>query len=295
MEPMAKTTPQKSRIFELSSRHLMLENVIAVEAGGCNEACKGSFYTNSNKLLFVTQGTMVFRHGSSIYEITDNQMAFLRKDILVEYETKCPENSNEVCYFLFSLEDQFVLEFLKLMSLSVLGDASYPPVIINAFDNRFLNYIDSLDHYFEKPNTLLLKIKLFELLFHLASTNREILNQFLDLKTNFTNNFKTIIEQNVMNSLSIDELCALTGRSQSSFRRDFHAMYNMPPSQWIREKRLEKAKEMLLATKFTVTDICYALGFESIAHFSRLFRSYFGQAPTEFRLNSGGVTNLKYA
>lgn len=296
MEPVTKSAPQKKDIiFDLSDRHLMLENDVAVESGVCLAACRGSFYTKSNKLLFVTRGTMVFKHGTNTYEITDNEMAFLRKDILIEYEIKCPEDcSKGVCYFLFSLQDQFVLEFVKLISLSILGAESYPPVSVKAFDSRFLNYVESLDLYFEDPNNLLLKIKLFELLFHIASTDKEILKQFLDLKTNFTNNFKAIIEANVMNSVSIEELCILTGRSQSSFRRDFHAIYNMPPSQWIREKRLDKAKEMLLNTKFAVTDICYALGFESIAHFSRLFKSYFGIAPSEFRVNRSAVSEIKY-
>lgn len=286
MKPAANIKPEINLLFELSQRHLMLENNVAVESGVCLKTSKGSFYTHSNKLLFVTSGTLVFKHGTNTYEITGNQMAFLKKDILVEYEINCSEDlNNEVHYFLFSLQDQFVLEFVKLISLSILSQESYPPVSVQSFDCRFLNYIDSLNLYFEDPNNLLLKIKLFELLFHVATTNRQILNQFLDLKSNFSNNFKTIIEDNVLNSVSIDQLCTLTGRSQSSFRRDFHAIYNMPPSQWLRERRLEKAKEMLLATKFTVTDICYTLGFESIAHFSRLFKSYFGQAPSEFRLN----------
>lgn len=297
MEPITKIDAQKKDLtFKLSHRYLMLENDVAVESGICRKSCRGSFYTNSKKLLVVTGGTMVFKYGTNSYEIKDNEMAFLRKDILIEYEIECPEDSsNEVYYFLFSLQDQFILEFVKLISLSILGDESYRPVSIKAFDYRFLNYINSLDLYFEDPNNLLLKIKLFELLFHIACTDREILNQFLDLKANFTNNFKTIIENNVTNSISIDELCVLTGRSQSSFRRDFHAIYNMPPSQWIRERKLEKAKEMLLATKFTITNICHALGFESIAHFSRLFKSYFGKAPSEFRINPTAVNEIKYA
>ena len=287
MEPITKKNdPQTNLIFEKSHRHLMLENTIAVESGICLKACRGSFYTNSSKLLFVTRGTMVCKHGTDTYEIAENQMAFFRKDILIEYEIKCPDDpSTEVCYFLFSLQDQFVLEFVKLISLSILGNDSYPPVSVKAFDSRFQNYIDSLDLYFEEPNKMLVKIKLFELLFHIANTEREMLSQFLELKASFANNFRSVIEDNVLNSVSIDELCILTGRSQSSFRRDFHAIYNMPPSQWLRERRLEKAKEMLLATKFTVTDICYTLGFESIAHFSRLFKSFFGQAPSEFRSN----------
>ncbi|WP_262507198.1 helix-turn-helix domain-containing protein [Sphingobacterium sp. IITKGP-BTPF85] len=69
----------------------------------------------------------------------------------------------------------------------------------------------------------------------------------------------------------------------SSFKRDFKAIYNMTPASWIREKRLEKAKEMLEATQLPVSEICYSLGFENISHFSRIFKEYHGQAPTVFR------------
>ena len=49
-------------------------------------------------------------------------------------------------------------------------------------------------------------------------------------------------------------------------------------------KELEK-QELLQSTNMTVTDICYTSGFESIAHFSRLFKSQFGNSPSEFRGN----------
>jgi AraC-like DNA-binding protein len=92
------------------------------------------------------------------------------------------------------------------------------------------------------------------------------------------------VEENIMNSLSLQQLAMMSGRSLSSFRRDFLAIYNMPPSHYIRQKRLEKARELLKSTTMTVTDICYTLGFENIAHFSRLFKSYFKSSPSEFRL-----------
>jgi transcriptional regulator GlxA family with amidase domain len=76
----------------------------------------------------------------------------------------------------------------------------------------------------------------------------------------------------------------LSGRSLSSFRRDFFAIYNMPPSQWIRLKRLEKARGLLISATMSVTDICYTTGFENIAHFSRLFKSHFGYCPRYFRM-----------
>jgi AraC family transcriptional regulator, exoenzyme S synthesis regulatory protein ExsA len=88
-----------------------------------------------------------------------------------------------------------------------------------------------------------------------------------------------------MTALSLHELAVLSNRSLSSFRRDFFSIYQTPPSQWIRKRRLKKAQELLRTTHMTITDICYTLGFENIAHFSRLFKSQFGSSPSEYRLN----------
>jgi AraC-like DNA-binding protein len=151
-----------------------------------------------------------------------------------------------------------------------------------------LKYIDSLEPYFIEPEKVkgsLVKIKLLELLFYLAGMDNNVLEQVLDLREQFRYNITATVEENIMNSLSLNQLAVLSGRSLSSFRRDFLAIYNMPPSQWIRQKRLEKAQELLLSTTMTITDICYTSGFESIAHFSRLFKSQFGYPPSEFRMN----------
>jgi transcriptional regulator GlxA family with amidase domain len=116
------------------------------------------------------------------------------------------------------------------------------------------------------------------------------------MKTNNTYNtgrpdITTTVEGNILNNISLQELAHLSGRSLSSFKRDFHAIYNMPPSQWIRERRLEKARELVMRTSMSVTDICYTLGFENIAHFSRLFKTYFGVAPTRYKIRAAIAAN----
>ena len=110
--------------------------------------------------------------------------------------------------------------------------------------------------------------------------------QLMDLRQQFRTDITSTVEDNIMNSLSLNQLAVLSGRSLSSFRRDFLAIYNMPPSQWIRQRRLDKARELLLNTTMTITDVCYTLGFENLAHFSRLFKSCFGHSPTEFKLTA---------
>jgi transcriptional regulator GlxA family with amidase domain len=150
----------------------------------------------------------------------------------------------------------------------------------------WMSYALSLEpflHGIRTPQPGFIKIKMLELLFHLSDTGHQILAQVLDLRASTLTNITETVEENIMNTLSIEQLAAISGRSLSSFRRDFTAIYNMTPSQWIKSKRLEKAREMLSGTTMTVTDICYTTGFSHVAHFSRLFKSHFGFPPSNCR------------
>ncbi|MDN3656102.1 AraC family transcriptional regulator [Ferruginibacter paludis] len=269
---------------------LTLNGYKAIESYTLHEPISGTLFLEENILLFVTEGSVGIRYGKLEYMVNKNQMAFLKKDILVEYQTGYlqQDNTSKNKFIIVSLRYELVKEFAKMAELCLTPKCEVSPVTLNTADQQLLKYIDSLQPYFIQPEKIgcsLIKIKLLELLFYLAGSDKQILEQVLDLKEHFRSNITNTVEENIMNSLSLSQLAVLAGRSLSSFRRDFQAIYNMPPSQWIRKKRLEKAQELLTSTTMTVTDICYTLGFESIAHFSRLFKSQFGYPPSEFRLN----------
>ncbi|MBC7846915.1 MAG: helix-turn-helix transcriptional regulator [Flavobacterium sp.] len=275
----------------LSSSHscLNINDYVAIETGKQLEPRSGFFYNETNKLLCITQGRLLIKHGNQEFIIGENEMAILRKDILVEYqiiyETDYPL---PVEYFFFSFKDDVVKEFTKLTVLSTLENKIHPSISIKSFGRKLLSYIGSLEPYFIEPDTAemsLVKIKLFELLFYLSISEHEIFNMLLDLKISYKSGIVSAVEENIMNSISIEQIAVLAGKSLSSFRREFFSIYNMPPSQWIRQKRLEKAQEFLLSTSMSVTDVCYTLGFENVAHFSRLFKSQFGQSPIRYRMN----------
>lgn len=272
-----------------NNKVLMLNGYSAIQSCIYNEYKEGTLFLKENMLLFIIEGTLNICYGKEKYSVCKNQMAYLKKDILFEYQTGIESGDNgKVEYILVSLKYELVKEFTKIAELSFAVTEVSSPVTINMIDDRLLNYINSLEPYFMEPKKVeasLIKIKLLELLFYLSGNNNKILEQVLDLREHFRNNITTTVEDNIMNSLSLNELAVLSGRSLSSFRRDFLSIYNMPPSQWIREKRLKKAQEYLQSTTMTVTDICYTLGFESIAHFSRIFKSRFGYPPSGFRHN----------
>ncbi|HTE27755.1 helix-turn-helix domain-containing protein [Flavitalea sp.] len=250
---------------------------------------KGSLFLSDSSLIFVVEGELKIRYGKMEYQLGKYQLVFLRKDILVEYETGGTSSvgTERSEYIFVSLKYELVKEFTRLAELSV-STKETSAVTISTVDQRLLRYIDSLKYYFNEPKKVednLVKIKLLELLFYLAGSNKAVLEQVLDLRERFRSDITATVADNIMNSLSLNQLADLSGRSLSSFRRDFMAIYNMPPSQWIRQKRLEKAQELLQSTTMTITNICYTLGFENIAHFSRIFKSHFKYSPSEYRIN----------
>ena len=131
----------------------------------------------------------------------------------------------------------------------------------------------------------LLKLKVKELLLLLTKTDNlvsvRLLLKSLFSKTEF--DFKTVIENNYLNPLSIEELAALCHLSLSSFKRKFVEIYNQPPARYIKKRRLEKAEELLSKTDETISEIAYSTGFSSISHFSRSFQEYYKTSPSEFR------------
>ena len=100
-------------------------------------------------------------------------------------------------------------------------------------------------------------------------------------KQNEPSSIVEVIEKNLMNPVSLNDLAYLSGRSLSTFKREFQAIYNEPTFQWIRNRRLEKAQELLIHSGLSVTDVCFATGFENIAHFSKVFKNKYGIPPSQ--------------
>jgi AraC family transcriptional regulator, exoenzyme S synthesis regulatory protein ExsA len=91
------------------------------------------------------------------------------------------------------------------------------------------------------------------------------------------------VEENTFNPVSLNDLAYLSGRSLSTFKREFKDVYNTPPLQWIRNRRLDRARELLTHSPLSVTDICFTTGFENVAHFSKVFKERFGISPSRFK------------
>ncbi|WP_242133534.1 helix-turn-helix domain-containing protein [Aestuariivivens marinum] len=149
-------------------------------------------------------------------------------------------------------------------------------------------FFQSLLGYFydtNKPLNSLLQLKAKELILSLVTSN-DNLKIASYLKNTTLNNLPSlpnIMEANFHYNLSLDQLAKLCHRSKSSFKRDFKNHYNISPGKWIIERRLKKAAELLKYNPDTISQIAYDCGFESVAHFSRTFKSQYGKTPSSYR------------
>jgi AraC-like DNA-binding protein len=90
------------------------------------------------------------------------------------------------------------------------------------------------------------------------------------------------INTNFDKELNLDLLSHIRFTSKFHLLRLFKRYYGQTPKQYLIDKRIEQAKE-LLAKGTSVTETCYDVGFDSPSSFSTLFKSRVGQTPTEFQ------------
>ena len=98
---------------------------------------------------------------------------------------------------------------------------------------------------------------------------------------------KIDIEKTMLNNfhynLRIKDFAKLCGRSLSVFKRDFNCRFNTTPFKWVKTKRLEYAKELLMKSDLNVNQICFESGFINNSHFIKSFKEKFKLPPYQFK------------
>lgn len=83
-------------------------------------------------------------------------------------------------------------------------------------------------------------------------------------------------------TFTVERLAGAVGLSRSQLGRRLKATTGATPTSTLRAVRLAEAARLIAAEVGTVSEIAYAVGFNSVAHFSRAFRAEFGVAPSEY-------------
>jgi transcriptional regulator GlxA family with amidase domain len=99
--------------------------------------------------------------------------------------------------------------------------------------------------------------------------------------------FESLVQQHIgESSFTINALPDLMATSRSQIFRRLKKMTGLTPNQYLREIRLQKARELLETHAYaTVKQVCYAVGFQKTQYFSELFYKRFGKLPSDYLRN----------
>ena len=216
---------------------------------------------NNSKALIIAQGNCLMTekgHGSEDYK---SILLFFSKDKLSEWLSK-----------------------QGLLSQSKRTPSSpYFTIEQDAFIKIFINSLALHFTMTEKLSKRLLESKFEELMTYLIHTYGAACIDFLvsSLQTDNTLSFKKTIDANKHNNLSLEEIAFLCNMSVSTFKRRFTEVYNGTPGKWFKQKRLEKAQQLLQNGKATPAEIFNSTGYKNLSHFSTAYKERFGKSPRQ--------------
>lgn len=196
---------------------------------------------------------------------------------------------DDFCSLFMFVPDEFIRDTLLKNQVSVRGGETDPSPILRVQTNEmvttyflsFLTYISNVG----KSDKILAELKFRELILMIAtgSGNKSLAGYFLNLCNNARPSLQAVMEANFTYPMKPEEYARLSGRSLSTFKRDFKETYNATPSDWLMRKRLEYGRYLLEQTDRSVTETGLDCGFKNSSHFSRAFKEQFGISPVRYK------------
>lgn len=161
-------------------------------------------------------------------------------------------------------------------------------VKIHSFDKHPLleSCLASLIPYFDMKDSLpenIAALKITEAISILREIDKNIDSVLADFDEPGKIDLINFMEKNYMFNMSLERFGYLTGRSLSTFNRDFRKIFQTTPQRWLTQKRLELAYYHLIEKNKKPSDVFMEVGFEDLSHFSFAFKKQYGFAPSLVR------------
>ena len=143
-----------------------------------------------------------------------------------------------------------------------------------------------------EDNALLIKARLFEIIYHLQNQIVSVTkNSSYAKKHSRLKKVISFIQENFSRPISIEEAAELINLSPNRFMKMFKEQTGLPFIQYVNDYRLELAAESILQGTKSITQIAFECGFESTSYFINLFHKKFGLAPVAYRKSKLNTTH----
>jgi len=201
----------------------------------------------------------------------------------VDFLKYIDEHSVDVVFTDIKMPNMDGLELISKVKLEMQKENVYF-VIISAFDSyEYMRKAINLGvvDYLKKPIDRNETDALLEKIYDLVSNNKNSEKHVIDNK-----DFQDLIyyiNTHYMEKLTLNELSKQYYFNSNYLCLLFKKHLNTSFSNYIFEIRMEKAKELLLDYRYSVSDVAQKVGYSEYSYFNRSFKKYFGITPSAFK------------
>lgn len=231
--------------------------------------------------MFLAKGDVAGYDGDKKYTMKSGEYVLVRKNHLARYTKQEDDGAFEKVVVVF--EEAFLKQFQQKHQIKRTGTVAKGAFFELKKTELVPNFVRSLMPYYNdghKIDSAFDLIKREELLLILLQANPDLVNILFDFGIPEKIDLEVFMNHNYKFNVGIERFAYLTGRSLSSFKRDFMRIFAETPNRWLVKKRLKEAHFLINKKKERPTDIYLDLGFEDLSHFSFAFKKLFGYAPT---------------
>lgn len=262
----------------------------------CSNVFVASYFTDDrgcahcnreHTLIYIYSGELEITERNRKTILHAGDCAFMRRDNRMWLQKRvkdgCPYRS-----IVLKFSKEFLREFYRSLNRrEIPADAMRDKAslrVLPAARPDIRSLFESVIPYFDagiKPAEEILKLKMTEGVYVLLNTDHSLYASLFDFMEPWKIDILEFMEKNYMNELSMAEMAYYTGRSLSTFKRDFRHYSDLTPQKWLIRRRLHAAHQLIRKGGRKVSDICYEVGFRNLSHFSKVYKDTFGVAPTE--------------
>jgi AraC family transcriptional regulator, exoenzyme S synthesis regulatory protein ExsA len=247
-------------------------------------------YTLPNYVLFIPLlGQKIFYAQAKALAVEAGDVLFIRRNAPISCDlTRLDQGRFEA--LMFYIEPEFIAAILQKYQIHLkaiprvqdLCALKVTPLLKNCIESLLPLYLHTAKHA-----EALIQLKMEELLLHLlegeeadpllallASASQSELHPYLEL-----------IENCLAEPMTIEQMAQALHQSPTAFKKEFKRIFGLPPAQYLLEKRLERAAQMLNFSEQSITEIGLANGFESTSHFIQAFKKRFAATPRQYKMS----------
>jgi len=245
------------------------------------------FYTNMPCVVYVENGQEVITTSDNqTHKLVANMGVWLPQGL--NLHSDYVRTTESLRAYLLFFDNAVINRYLSSHKKFTQTESNYTGIFKIEGNKAFQSYFSSIQAIYRQgiQSSELLKIKLIEFLHLIALTQQNFDLPTLLLSNDTVHpkrNIVRLLEKEETFQLTVKDLAHLSGRSLSTFTRDFKATYKKPPGRWLQERRLAHAHKLLIEDDLSVTDVAILVGYENISHFIKAFKAKYGVTPKKLK------------